>query len=109
MGHQHVETEQQDQHGRPVLQVPVRYIAKDKYRREGKGRTAAGLGMYLNEALTIWQHGWFEEKFLGEHPLGRMVVCCGVNRMIIHFFKASIPPRCCSINPFLKIILVQNR
>ena len=42
--------------------------------------------------------------------LGMVVVWCGVNQMIIHFFKASILPGSrYSINPFLEIIMVQNR
>ena len=37
------------------------------------------------------------------------MVWCGVNQMIIHFFKASILPRVhSSIHPFLQIILVLN-
>ena len=40
---------------------------------------------------------------------GRVLVWCGVNWMIIHFSRASIPPSgCYSIHPFLQIILVQN-
>ena len=36
----------------------------------------------MNAASTILQQGQFEEKFLGEHPCYRVVVWCGVNRMI---------------------------
>ena len=50
---------------------------------------AAAWGTYLNAALTICQQGWFEEKFLTEHPFPEGE---GVNRLTIHFIKASIPP-----------------
>ena len=46
--------------------------------------------------------------FLGDYTVysihfGRVVVWYGVNRMIIHFFKASIPPSSLSsIHPFLQ-------
>ena len=40
---------------------------------------------------------------------GRVVICFGVNRMIIHFSKASDPPSCpYSIHIFLQKILVEN-
>ena len=45
-----------------------------------------GWGTYLNAALNILQQGWFEQKFLGEHPF--CYRCWyGVNQMMIHFSK----------------------
>ena len=38
----------------------------------------------------------------------RVVVWYGVNRMIIYFFKASIPPAFILVILFFKIILVEN-
>ena len=50
------------------------------------------------------------KKFCWENiHFGRVMVRCGVNRMIIQFLNASIPPISrYSYHPFLQIILVQN-
>ena len=50
-----------------------------------------------------------KKRFLDEHPIWKVVVWWGMNRVSIHFFKASIPPSSCyPFHPFLSIIVVQN-
>ena len=49
------------------------------------------------------------KSFLESIHFGWLVVWYGVNRVIIHFSEASIPPSShYSFNPFLQIILVEN-
>ena len=69
-------------------------------RRDGKGR----LCWYRDDLeCCTSQQRWFEEKILEYHPCwegGGLVL---VNRMIIHFSKASIPPSIHpSLHPFLQ-------
>ena len=86
-------------------------IEEETDRREEKKRQRSLLlfgGTELNTALAK-QQGWFEDKFLEEHPFWRVVVRWGVNQMIIHCYKAYIMPSVrSSIHPFLQIILVIN-
>ena len=79
---------------------------KDNDRREGKDRRC-WLGGVLECRTSIQQQGLFEKKILGEHPFWYGGVL--VNRMIIHFCKASIPPSSrYSVHLFLQVLLVEN-
>ena len=77
-----------------------------------KGRqkvSADGWGTYT---CTVRRTNHLAARMIWRKVFGwtSVVVWCGVNQMIIHFFKASILPGSrYSINPFLEIIMVQNR
>ena len=74
-----------------------------KTEEKAKVIIAVVWGTYFNAVLTIWQQGRFGKHFLEEHPFGRVVVWYDVNRILIHFSKAIIPPSShYSIHPFLQ-------
>ena len=81
-----------------------------KTEEKAKVIIAVVWGTYFNAVLTIWQQGRFGKKILEEHPFGRVLVWYDVNRILIHFSKAIIPPSIAIILfiLFFKIILVQN-
>ena len=63
----------------------------------------------MNAALVIYSSSkdHLKKGFWKNIHLARVVVLCGMNRKIINFPKASMPPRVhSSILPFLQIILV---
>ena len=88
---------------------PQLYALRNQHRRriktEEKAKVVAvGWETYLNAAKDD-----MSKSFRENIHFGRGVVCYGVNRMIIHFSKASIPLSSrYSIHPFLQIILVEN-
>ena len=63
-----------------------------KTEEKAKVIIAVVWGTYFNAVLTIWQQGRFGKHFLEEHPSLGGGGLVGVNRMIIHFSKASILP-----------------
>ena len=76
----------------------------NKDRREGKRSSLLVKDvLYLN--IEFSRKDDFNKSFWENLHFGRVVVWYGVNRMIIHFSKASIPP---SSRYFSKIILVEN-
>ena len=82
---------------------------KKKLTEEKAKDIAAVWETYLNVALPFSSKDDLKKCFWKNIHLGRVVVWCGVNQMIIHFSEASILPRVrSSINPFLKIVLVLN-
>ena len=70
------------------------YDCRRRIKTEEKAKVvAAGWGTYLNAALTAFSSkGDLNKSFWENIHFGKVVVWCGVNRMIIHFYKASIPP-----------------
>ena len=80
----------------PSVQCCLRWVW---YRRECKGRRYL-LGDVL---LCRTNKDDLKKHFSQNIHFGRVVVWCGVNWMIIHFFKAFIQPSSrYSINPFLQ-------
>ena len=65
-------------------------------------------GYIVTQPCPVLQKSENKDKYRREGK-GRVVLWCGVNQMVIHFFKVSVPPSShYSIHPFLQIILVQN-
>ena len=65
-------------------------------------------GYIVTQPCPVLQKSENKDKYRREGK-GRVVLWCGVNQMVIHFFKVSVPPSShYSIHPFLQIILVEN-
>ena len=83
-----------------------------KYRSEGQGRRwSLGDVFECRTNHLAASMIWAKVCCMKNNHFGRVgFVYCSMNRLIIHFFKISIPPNIASysIHPFLPIILVQN-
>ena len=82
-------------------------LKQDQDRKEGKGRRC--WLVYVLDCRTISSKDDMNQRFLENIHFGGVVVWYGVNRIVISFFKSSIPPSSrYSTHPLFQIILVEN-